>query len=130
MKTDVNLFEPFKHVSMHQYAHSHYAKRARLSLHLPNAYVLATLSAHASRFLLTPVVIVNQSWNNVVFDTCRFEIKLRTNLTQQIFPRCCDLTHKVNGLRLEVVLYQVTPYKAAKTISNKVVHIRMVGAFG
>ena len=27
MKTDVNLFEPFKHVSMHQYAHSSYAKK-------------------------------------------------------------------------------------------------------
>ena len=81
MKTDVNLFEPFKHVSIHQYAHSPYAKRARLSLHLPNAYVLATLSAHASCFLLSPVVIVNQSRNNVVFDACRFEIKLRTNLT-------------------------------------------------
>ena len=81
MKTDVNLFEPFKHVSMHQHAHMHYAKRARLSLHLPNAYDLATLSTHTSRFLLTPVVIVNQSRNNVVFDACRFEIKLRTNLT-------------------------------------------------
>ena len=75
-------------------------------------------------------MVANQPRNNVCFDTGRHKIKLGRDLAQQVFPRCGHLTHKVNGLRLEVVLYQIAAYKTAETFGNEVAHVGMAGPFG